>query len=303
MSAIDRAFIRAYEVDDGPQPSVMPLPSAGPGARRAGSTAAHTSDTTPTPHFRVHSQPASIDAAVQRRPLSTFAAAPSTVEARFRPGLEVDGFHWSATGEALISARPSRWDLAIRTLLAADQAGCSLIGVGGSARGAGATTVAGCLSRLLIAAGKTVAVVDGDFATAGLARSLGIAAEIGWEDVLAGRVPLADAVIHSLDDRLAVLPLVQGGLPAAEKLDGIHASITAGVLRYHYDIVLFDLGAVADPQQGPTASRLVRRCRLDGMLLAGTGNTLAGCEQQLRAAAPELADICLGVIENHMLGA
>ena len=62
--------------------------------------------------------------------------------------------------------------------------------------------------------------------------------------MLAGRVPLAEAVIQSLADRIAMLPLAQGGLPAAEKLDAIHASITAGVLRYHYDIVLFDLGVV-----------------------------------------------------------
>ena len=128
-----------------------------------------------------------------------------------------------------------------------------------------------------------------------------MAAEIGWEDVLAGRVPLADAIIHSLDDRIAVLPLVQGGVPAAEKLDAIHASVTAGVLRYHYDFVLFDLGAIGDDVQGPVARRVARRCRLDGVLLTADPRTAdVFSSTRLMQTAPELADVCLGVIENQL---
>jgi Mrp family chromosome partitioning ATPase len=292
MSAIDRAFLRAYETDgDATAPA---------DARRRS-----RSSTPPIPHLHqsAAAPPAASSAASsERRPLSTFTAAAPQVEARFRPGLEVDGFRWSPVNETLIKQHRPRWDAVIAALLAADEAGCSLIGIGGASRGIGATTVAGCLARLLVEAGKTVALVDGDFATAGLARELGLAADIGWEDVLAGRAPLADAVIQSLGDRLAVLPLAQGGAPAAEKLDAIHASITAGVLRYHYDIVLFDLGAVASQQQGPIAARLARRCRLDGFLLTAAHGGAGDCEQQLAATAPELAGIGLGVIENQLIG-
>lgn len=328
MTAIDRAFIRAYEVDDvvdAPAPATLSatLPVASPPARRAAPPrTAPAAEPAGAPHFRVYADFATVAplsstapptaagraAPTERRPLSTFAQQTPAVEARFRPALEVDTFRWSAVCDALIFKHRARWRPVVEALLAADEAGCSLIGVGGATRQSGATTVVACLARLLAEAGKTVALVDGDFANAALGRSLGLGAEIGWEDVLAGRVPLADAVIHSLDDRIAVLPLTQGGLPAAEKLDSIHASITAGVLRYHYDIVLFDVGVIAAEEQTEpqiaTACRLARRCRLDGMLLTSiAGRPPALSSQRLSQAAPELAAICLGMIENYAVGA
>ncbi len=299
MSAIDQAFIRAYEADDGEEP-------AAPSVDRARSAPAPRGA---APHFRLTRGKAARDgqtdetsaapaSTTNRRPLSTFAQQTAPVEARFRPALEVDSFRWSAEADELCFKNKPLWQGAIDALLAADDAGRSLVGICGTARGAGATLVTCCLARLLVHAGKTVAIVDGDFATAGLAKSLGMAAEIGWEDVLAGRAPLADAVIHSVEDRLSVLPLVGGRLPAAEKLDAIHASISAGVLRYHYDLVLFDLGSLADELQGPVARRVVRQCRLDGVLLVDDGARPVREQENLRTTAPEIAAACLGVIEN-----
>lgn len=288
MSAIDQAFIRAYEADDEAPVAASPAP------RRTSPPAPHARVAALPPAPTVESAPAA-----ERRPLSSFATGP-TVEARFRPALEVDAFRWPAAVEELTQCHTARWRQAIKILLSADDEGRSLIGVGGAARGVGCTTVISCLARLLIEAGKTVAVVDGDFATAGLARYLGMAPEVGWEDVLAGRAPLAECIVQSLEDRIAVLPLVQGGLAAAEKLDAIHASVTAGVLRYHYDVVLFDLGVVADEIQGPVARRIARRCRLDAILLTTDANSAASISPaRFLQIAPELADSCLGVVENH----
>jgi Mrp family chromosome partitioning ATPase len=191
----------------------------------------------------------------------------------------------------------------VETLLAADDAGRSLLGVGAQSAGAGCTTLVACLARLLVEAGKTVAIVDANFARPGLATHLGLAAEIGWEDVLSGRVSLAEAVVHSLGDRVSLLPLAIGGPAAASRLETIHASVTAGVLRYHYDIVLFDLGVVADTQQGPIARRVIQQCRLDGALVASGRGAAAAQPQQLLRSAPELATICLGVVENQLRAA
>jgi MinD-like ATPase involved in chromosome partitioning or flagellar assembly len=189
--------------------------------------------------------------------------------------------------------------MTVESLLTANAAGRTFVGVAGLRRQAGATTATACLARLLTEAGKSVAVVDGDFETAALAGSLGVAAEHGWERVLAGDAPLADVVIQSLGDSLTLLPLVQGGAAAAERLDSIHATITAGVLRYHYDLVLFDLGAATDQRQGPIARRLARRCRLDAVVLVGDAAARVSAGQStLFHSAPELADICLGVIDN-----
>ena len=312
MSAIDQAFIRAYEIDE----------QLAPGAGRAGAVDAlpqvatsagrHTrweppavTPTAPGPHFRIFREPAvqpsGLAAPGERQPLSAFSPPPHLVEARFRPALEVDAFRWPAVCDDLVTNHKARWRSAVEALIAADDAGRSLIGVAGAAPGAGATTVVTCLARLLVEAGKTIAIVDGNFANAHLAAALGLGVEAGWEQVLAGRTPLAEAIIQSIGDRVAVLPLVGGGVPAAAQLDAIHASVTAGVLRYHYDMVLFDLGAVSHDFQGPVARRIVQQCRLDGVALVAGADGDGVEPRRLMQTAPELAAICLGVIENQIV--
>ena len=160
-----------------------------------------------------------------------------------------------------------------------------------------------CLAKLLADAGKSVAIVDGNFAAPGLAQQLGLAVQAGWEQLLSGATPLAEGVVYSLGDRIALLPLVRGGAAAAETLDAIHASVTAGVLRYHYNVVLIDLGNVLDPTQGLNARRIARQCRLDGVVL--TSGLAAGSvpSQRLLQTAPELAAMCMGVVENQLRAA
>ena len=351
MSAIDQAFIRAYEIDEPviAAPSRAPAPAApSPCAQEATSSYAAVSiveaavaqpqrvtaspvapraphqappvqlepqpvfASAPVPTFAVPPVAEAIAAAPvaapqpsetnrQRRPLSTFAQSTPTVEGRFKPALEVDSFRWPVVDEQLMFRCRAQFQPALSAILAADEDGRSLIGIGSQGAGAGGTTLVCCLARLLVETGKTVAVVDANFLKPGLASHLGLAAAVGWEDVLAGNVSLAEGVVHSLSDRLSLLPLATGGVGAASRLESIHASVTAGVLRYHYDIVLFDLGVVSERLQGPIARRVIQQCRLDGALVAsGRG---AAQPQQLLQSAPELATICLGVVENQLRAA
>lgn len=324
MSAIDQAFIRAYQLDEA-EPTSSHRATAKATVRVATIQQSKVVESIAVQAVEVavaQPQVKPVAAAVrpiappiaspkvvepqgtsQRRPLSTFAQPSQTVEARFKPALEVDSFRWSTVSQQLIQRCRQHLQPAVETILAADDAGRSLLGVGAQSSGAGCTTLVACLARLLVEAGKTVAIVDANFAKPGLATHLGLAAEFGWEDVLSGRVSLAEAVVHSLGDRVSLLPLAIGGPAAASRLETIHASVTAGVLRYHYDIVLFDLGVVADPQQGPIARRVIQQCRLDGALVASGRGAAAAQPQQLLRSAPELATICLGVVENQLRAA
>jgi Mrp family chromosome partitioning ATPase len=300
MSAIDQAFLRAYQSEQ-----TTAAQSARAGQSSAAMSAPHFPADRETPNY----QPPVVEDPIaeqpnQRRPLSAFAKPGPTVEARFKPALEVDRFRWPAVCEDLLNRYALYLQPAVEALIAADDAGRSLIGIGAAASGSGCTTVLACLARMLVQAGKTVAVVDGDFTAPGLAAQLGLAVQTGWEDVLSGGVPLAESVVYSLGDCLALLPLVRGGAASAERLETIHASVTAGVLRYHYDLVLFDLGAVLDRVQGPIASRLAVQCRLDGLLL--TSGQPAGRSMQPQAIqqmVPDLASLCFGVIENQLRAA
>jgi len=325
MSAIDQAFIRAYQLDE-VEPASPHRAAAKSPVRVATIQQAKVVESIAVKAVEAAvAQPQVKPVAVavrpiapppiaspkvvepqgtsQRRPLSTFAQPSQTVEARFKPALEVDSFRWSTVSQQLIHRCRQQLQPAVETILAADDAGRSLLGVGAQSAGAGCTTLVACLARLLVEAGKTVAIVDANFVKPGLATHLGLAAEFGWEDVLSGRVSLAEAVVHSLGDRVSLLPLAIGGPAAASRLETIHASVTAGVLRYHYDIVLFDLGVVADPQQGPIARRVIQQCRLDGALVASGRGAAAVQPQQLLRSAPELATICLGVVENQLRAA
>ena len=341
MSAIDQAFIRAYAIDEAEpastfravaspllrvealpqtrvveaiaadaveaavaQPPTTPKTSvARPRSPQASQAPALTGAPSEVVHAPAERPPREASRSTQRRPLSTFAQPSQTVEARFKPALEVDSFRWSTVSQQLIRRCRQKLLPAVETILAADDAGRSLLGVGAQSPGAGCTTLLACLARLLVEAGTTVAIVDANFAKPGLAGHLGLAASSGWEEVLSGRLSLAEAIVHSLADRISLLPLAIGGPAAASRLETIHASVTAGVLRYHYDIVLFDLGVVADPHQGPIVRRLIQQCRLDGALVASGSGGAAVQPQQLLRTAPELAAICLGVVENQLRAA
>ncbi|MBX3431977.1 MAG: hypothetical protein KF847_01390 [Pirellulales bacterium] len=316
MSAIDQAFLRAYQATSdppdgtsfvGPSPAAIargmaPIePRIDPGAtigppsphfpRVAPATERAPSYASPAPAVAPQAEPA----ARGRRPLSELKQSAPLVDAAFRPALEVDAFRVSPTVEMLADRCVADWQGAIAAVLAAGEEGRTVVGVAGLGAGAGCSTTVVCLARLAARQGKRVALVDGDFVTAGLARELGLEVDLGWEDVLAGRVPLAESSVLSLADNATLLPLVQGGVPAAEKLDAIHASVAAGVLRYHHDLVLVDLGSVADPVQAPIARRIARQCRLDAVVLAARGpaprTALDHC--------PELAAAMLGVVEHR----
>src|SRR5688572_29711364 len=117
MNAIDRAFIRAYETDErhaGIEPAAttsqqfsVPVPPShvrAPAVRANAETAqaAHVpAAVVQTPPNAPAAKPAH---STERRPLSAFAAK-QTVEARFKPALEVDGFRWSPTCNDLINNR------------------------------------------------------------------------------------------------------------------------------------------------------------------------------------------------------
>jgi hypothetical protein len=61
--------------------------------------------------------------------------------------------------------------------------------------------------------------------------------------------------------------------------------------------VLLDLGAINDSVQGAIARQTARHCRLDGVIMTAPA-AAAFSPSRLLQSAPELATICLGMIEN-----
>ena len=228
----------------------------------------------------------------------TKAPAEAIVAKPFRPMLQVDSFAWPAVCDARHPAAQA----------ALDQLAAGLIGVQGNRRTvvavAGTRTGAGCTTLLLSAAKRLarrrldVALVDADRATPELAARLGLLPELGWEQVVAGRLPLPEVVIESIEDGLALLPLCSSDHERAVDVCSPAVDLGPAVtcLRGHYDLVLLDLG-VPDPTANPI--RQDTGSWLDGVVLvhdvrSGSLGDLLHTRNHLTEAGVPV----LGVVEN-----
>ena len=127
--------------------------------------------------------------------------------------------------------------------------------------GVGKTNIALNLSYALHMTGATTLLMDCDMGLANLDVLLGITPEGNLEDVLAGRLPLAQALHHVTPDGFDVLP-ASSGMPELIDLD---ADMRALLLRRlepvldHYDYVFMDLGAgITDTVQSFAAMAAMR---------------------------------------------
>jgi Mrp family chromosome partitioning ATPase len=160
----------------------------------------------------------------------------------FRPLLQVDRFVWPSSVVKMGTAASDPMDNVVDRLMIGLARGRKVVGVHGCRRGDGCTTVLLATAQRLAQRGVRAIVVDADLDHPRLARRLGLATEAGWEAVLAGRLPLPEAIVESLQDRLSLLPV--NGPAAGQEYDlPEHPDpATMNVLRRHYDLILVDLG-------------------------------------------------------------
>ena len=165
-----------------------------------------------------------------------------------------------------------------------------------------------CAGRLLARRGFRVLLADAAFDDPQLAGRLGMLPQAGWEDVLAGRLPLEEVIIDSTADRLAVLPAVkpQSGDHGEPRRHCRHDRPGNGLGRQprrcckqHYDFILVDVGPLEDRSAGLPA--LGSGNRLDAAVvvhnLRGTSaDRLAEVQRGLGAAGV----VQIGVIQNFV---
>ncbi|MCH2113648.1 MAG: hypothetical protein MK171_01870 [Pirellulales bacterium] len=279
-----------------PAPHFQAAPSPMPNLAPAFEEPSTTSHLAPTGGASL--APPSTDA--ERRPLSTFASVEHSSPATFNPVFEVDAFQWPQIVMDLVGGHPQLLAPVVEQLLDAREAGRTLVGIAGTRPGVGCTTVQLCLANLLSQVGLQLAIVDSNFSHGDLAVQLGVKVDTGWEEVLMGRLPLAEGVVRSVDDQLALLPLGGACQRASELLSGIQTSITAGVLRYHYDMVLFDLGAAGQVPQCDLAKTILEHCRMDiGLIVADSAAGSRVSAKPINQLLELFGPTCHGLIGNH----
>jgi len=160
-----------------------------------------------------------------------------------RPLLEVDAFQWPPECERLTLAAGYVLDRLAEQVIELAQQGRKVVAISGCRRGEGCTTLVLALAPRLVRKGLKVVLVDADFHHPRLAQRLGLLPEAGWEQALAGRLPLAEVAVESVRDRFVLLPLRE--LQSAPEVGPTRLqdpAVVFGALRRSYDVVLVDLG-------------------------------------------------------------
>jgi Mrp family chromosome partitioning ATPase len=238
--------------------------------------------------------------AEDRQPLSAFVRLTPSRDA-FQAAVQVEQFSWPAICGRIAERLRHGLDHAADQLVKAAGEGRRVVAVTGCRRGEGCTTTLLCLARHLATAELPVAMVDADFQKPELAERLGIATPAGWEDVLRDQLPLADAVVSSVQDHVSLLPVRTALVDAEEIAGNLPASISLRVLRHHYGMVLVDLGPVLDASVAAAALKLAERSGIDAALLVRDARVTS--DDELREATRSLTGAgvtTLGVAETFV---
>ncbi len=92
-------------------------------------------------------------------------------------------------------------------LAAASATGLRVMAVTSERACQGRSTVAICLARSAAKCGLRVALIDADLHHPDLGDQLNLEVAHGWEEAIAAGLPLEEAAIHSLEDRITLLPI------------------------------------------------------------------------------------------------
>lgn len=207
---------------------------------------------------------------VAEAPAPTEVPAPapvSTVPKRpYVPLWEVDRFTWPALCDKLMHDPSGYFATASNKLLSVVRGGLKVLGITGSRRGEGRTTLALCLARAAAQAGIHVALLDADFARPQLASMLGLETAYGWQEAAIGKIPLSEAAVKSLADRLTVLPLEVSTTSAAGlSLADPRVTATLRATAATFDLVIVDLGPLSQSDEPLFPPGEV--CPLDGAIV------------------------------------
>lgn len=290
----NQSFIKAFRRD--PPRTVAPPPQP-PQSTRMRQTAPAIPPAPPlaalassvaivAPDFRWPAAPVEVVSprpAIGKRPLSSFAPQPTNepvigvaplAEPAFEPETTISAFRWPQVCRSLWERFAEQYEHIAELLMSRSNrtsSGGNIIGVGALHAGDGATTTLLCLAVALAARQQSVILVDANFRAPRLAGLLGVQPTTSWQDVLEQGLPVAEAVIHAENDGVDLLPLDLRAPTAREPngarlATGLQTSITASVLRYAYEIVLVDLGAILAPRSFSTVSHLIRNMRIESAI-------------------------------------
>jgi Mrp family chromosome partitioning ATPase len=227
-------------------------------------------------------------------------SAPTTIPKRpYVPLWEVDRFTWPAICDKLMHDPSGYFASASNKLLSVVRGGLKVLGITGSRRGEGRTTLALCLARAAAQAGIHVALVDADFTRPQLASMLGLETAYGWQEAATGKIPLSEAAVKSLADRVTVLPLEVSATDEPLSLADPRVTATLRATAATFELVIVDLGPLTNSSESLFPPE--ENCPLDAAIVVR--DTRYATVNESRLAGDRLYDAgieAVGIAENFV---
>lgn len=187
------------------------------------------------------------NAAVRHEAIASDASADREPSAT--PATLVRRFHWPALVESLHEAAA----MELRRLTAAGHPR-TIVSLS-SRRGDGGTTVTLLVARQLSSQGARVVLVDADLDRPVLADRLGLAVEVDWQWAWREKLPLEEALVESLADGMALLPLQKAASADVRQASPAALKHILAELARRYDVVCID-GGPLDAREGEPVPQL-----------------------------------------------
>lgn len=229
------------------------------------------------------------------KPLSRTRLAPRELV----PAWEVDAFQWPRSCEIAWDGAREEFDSLGEELVQVNAHGLRVLGVTSAAAHEGRTTLTMCLARAAAEQGLRVALLDADLENPQLAPVLGVDVRHDWTEVISEALPIEEAAVSSITDRLTLVPLLAGAAGRANLLRLPQFQQFVAELSESCDLVIVDLPPL-DSKALPTA-RPGHASPLDAVLLVR--DVRQTTVEQLREARRRLDASGLptvGVIENFV---
>lgn len=185
---------------------------------------------------------------------------------RWRPKWEVDRFELSKACQ-VIGAHSESLEGIVADCISLCEQGNSQFSIRSWSRGAGRTTIAICIARLLGELGYKAVVLDSDFDNPELNQQLGVEITEGWEAVINKQAKLADVCVKSIEDNFTIVPLKTSKIAVHKKSVQQRLNRMLSGLADNFDFVLIDTqpgSQIWDHQdiQGTLASIIVHDLRI-----------------------------------------
>jgi len=89
------------------------------------------------------------------------------------------------------------------------------------------------------------AVMDADFARPQLASKIAVEVAYGWQEAALGRVPLSEAAVKSVADKVTLLPLESSAATRSLSLADPRVTATIRAAAATFELLILDMGPLA----------------------------------------------------------